>query len=89
MQVVLNMLPVFSITNPTVTFFPNRLLREEIHTDTILSVSGSLFKVHKAVLLARAPGFHSHIIEHTSSDLTNELVPVDGVEASEFKAFLQ
>uniref|UniRef100_A0A1L1SR23 BTB domain containing 8 n=1 Tax=Mus musculus TaxID=10090 RepID=A0A1L1SR23_MOUSE len=66
-----------------------RLLREEIHTDTILSVSGSLFKVHKAVLLARAPGFHSHIIEHTSSDLTNELVPVDGVEASEFKAFLQ
>ncbi|XP_021066899.2 BTB/POZ domain-containing protein 8 isoform X2 [Mus pahari] len=66
-----------------------RLLREEIHTDTILSVSGSLFKVHRAVLLARAPSFHSHIIEHTSSDLTNELVPVDGVEASEFKAFLQ
>ncbi|XP_031193051.1 AP2-interacting clathrin-endocytosis protein isoform X3 [Mastomys coucha] len=66
-----------------------RLLREEIHTDTILSVSGSLFKVHRAVLLARAPGFHSQIIGHSSSDLTNELVPVDGVEASEFKAFLQ
>ncbi|XP_052054695.1 BTB/POZ domain-containing protein 8 isoform X2 [Apodemus sylvaticus] len=66
-----------------------RLLREEIHTDTILSVGGSLFKVHKAVLLARAPGFHSHIIGHTSSDLTNELVPVDGVDASELKAFLQ
>nr|XP_034364484.1 BTB/POZ domain-containing protein 8 isoform X3 [Arvicanthis niloticus] len=66
-----------------------RLLREEIHTDTLLSVSGSLFKVHRAVLLARAPSFYSLIIGPTSSDLTNELVPVDGVEASEFKAFLQ
>ncbi|XP_032772341.1 BTB/POZ domain-containing protein 8 [Rattus rattus] len=66
-----------------------RLLREEIHTDMVLSVSGSLFKVHRAVLLARAPGFHSHITGHTSRDLTDELVPVDSVEASEFKAFLQ
>ncbi|XP_028638226.1 BTB/POZ domain-containing protein 8 isoform X2 [Grammomys surdaster] len=66
-----------------------RLLREEIHTDTLLSVSGSLFKVHRAVLLARAPSFYSHIIGPTSCDLTNEFVPVDGVGASEFKAFLQ
>lgn len=66
-----------------------RLLREEIHTDMVLSVSGSLFKVHRAVLLARAPGFHSHITGHTSRDLTDEPIPVDSVEASEFKAFLQ
>ncbi|XP_052591640.1 BTB/POZ domain-containing protein 8 isoform X2 [Peromyscus californicus insignis] len=66
-----------------------RLLREEIHTDTVLSVGGSLFKVHRAVLLARAPGFHFHVIGQTSRGLTNELVPVDNVEASEFRAFLQ
>ncbi|CAO2639039.1 BTB/POZ domain-containing protein 8 [Lemmus lemmus] len=66
-----------------------RLLREEIHTDTVLSVGGSLFKVHRAVLLARAPGFHSHVIGQTPSGLTNELVPVDNVDASELGAFLQ
>ncbi|KAL6055277.1 hypothetical protein STEG23_002457 [Scotinomys teguina] len=66
-----------------------RLLREEIHTDTVLSVGGSLFKVHRAVLLARAPGFHFHVIGQASRGLTNELVPVDNVEASEFRTFLQ
>ncbi|XP_076403047.1 BTB/POZ domain-containing protein 8 isoform X2 [Peromyscus maniculatus bairdii] len=66
-----------------------RLLREEIHTDTVLSVGGSLFKVHRAVLLARAPGFHFHVIGQTPRGLTNELVPVDNVEASELRAFLQ
>lgn len=89
MQVVLNMLPILSITNPTITLFPNRLLREEIHTDTVLSVGGSLFKVHRAVLLARAPGFHFHVLGQMSSGLTNEPVPVDSVDASEFRTFLQ
>ncbi|CAH6880588.1 Btbd8 [Phodopus roborovskii] len=66
-----------------------RLLREEIHTDTVLSVGGSLFKVHRAVLLARAPGFYSHVLGQMSSDFTNKPVPVDSVEASEFRTFLQ
>uniref|UniRef100_A0A8C2N405 BTB/POZ domain-containing protein 8 n=1 Tax=Cricetulus griseus TaxID=10029 RepID=A0A8C2N405_CRIGR len=66
-----------------------RLLREEIHTDTVLSVGGSLFKVHRAVLLARAPGFHFHVLGQMSSGLTNEPVPVDSVDASEFRTFLQ
>ncbi|XP_075798834.1 BTB/POZ domain-containing protein 8 [Microtus pennsylvanicus] len=66
-----------------------RLLREEIHTDTVLSVGGSLFKVHRAVLLARAPGFYFHVNGQTPSGLTNELVPVDNVDASELRAFLQ
>lgn len=79
----------FKVTDPAVTLFPNRLLREEIHTDTVLSVGGSLFKVHRAVLLARAPGFHFHLIGQMPSGLTNELVPVDNVDASELRAFLQ
>ncbi|XP_040589391.1 BTB/POZ domain-containing protein 8 isoform X2 [Mesocricetus auratus] len=66
-----------------------RLFREEIHTDTVLSVSGSLFKVHRAVLLARAPGFHFYVLGQTSSGLANEPVPVDNIEASEFRTFLQ
>ena len=79
----------FKVTNPTVTDFPNSLLREEIHTDTVLSGGGALFKVHRAVLLARAPGFYFHVIGQTPSGLTNELVPVDNVDTSELRAFLQ
>lgn len=79
----------FKVTNPPVTVFPNRLLREEIHTDTVLSVGGSLFKVHRAVLLARAPGFYFNVIGQTPSGLRNELVPVDNVDASELRALLQ
>ncbi|KAL1791022.1 BTB POZ containing [Sigmodon hispidus] len=66
-----------------------RLLKEEIHPDTVLCVRDSLFKVHRAVLLARAPRFHFHVIGQTSSSLKNELVPVDSVEASEVRTFLQ
>ncbi|XP_051026522.1 BTB/POZ domain-containing protein 8 [Acomys russatus] len=65
-----------------------RLLSEEIHTDTVLCASGALFRAHRAVLIARAPGFHSHITGHASHS-TNELLPVDNVDASEFRAFLQ
>ncbi|KAM5256786.1 BTB/POZ domain-containing protein 8 [Ctenodactylus gundi] len=67
-----------------------RLLREEIHTDVTFSIDCTLFKVHRAVLLARAPGFYFHIIGQTSNNLINrEPIPVKNVEASEFRTFLQ
>nr|XP_004653736.2 BTB/POZ domain-containing protein 8 isoform X1 [Jaculus jaculus] len=67
-----------------------RLFREEIHTDVAFSIDCSLFKVHRAVLLARIPDFYYHIIGQTSNNLTNyEPIPVENVEASEFRTFLQ
>ncbi|XP_029416349.1 AP2-interacting clathrin-endocytosis protein isoform X2 [Nannospalax galili] len=67
-----------------------RLLREEIHTDVTFSVDGSLFNIHRAILLARVPDFYFHVIGQTSNNLTNrELVSLDNIEASEFRTFLQ
>ncbi|XP_073932586.1 BTB/POZ domain-containing protein 8 isoform X3 [Castor canadensis] len=67
-----------------------RLLREEIHADIAFSIDCILFKVHKPVLLARVPDFYFHIIGQTSNRLTNhEPVPVENIEASEFRTFLQ
>ncbi|XP_005385113.1 PREDICTED: uncharacterized protein KIAA1107 homolog isoform X2 [Chinchilla lanigera] len=67
-----------------------RLLREEIHTDVTFSVDCTLFKVHKAVLLARVPAFYFHIVGQTSNNLINhEPIPVKNVDASEFRTFLQ
>ncbi|XP_062962495.1 BTB/POZ domain-containing protein 8 isoform X1 [Cynocephalus volans] len=67
-----------------------RLLREEIHTDVTFSIGYTLFKAHRAVLLARVPDFYFHTIGQTSNDLTNrEPVAVENVEASEFRTFLQ
>lgn len=66
-----------------------RLLREEIHTDVTFSIDGTLFKVHKAVLLARVPAFYFHFIGQTSNNLINhEPIPVENVDASEFRTFL-
>lgn len=71
-------------------FIPHRLLREEIHADIAFSIDCILFKVHKPVLLARVPDFYFHIIGQTSNRLTNhEPVPVENIEASEFRTFLQ
>ncbi|XP_038397312.1 BTB/POZ domain-containing protein 8 isoform X5 [Canis lupus familiaris] len=67
-----------------------RLLREEIHTDVTFSVGCTLFKAHKAVLLARVPDFYFHTIGQTSDNLTNhESIAVENFEASEFRTFLQ
>ncbi|KAF6109312.1 KIAA1107 [Phyllostomus discolor] len=67
-----------------------RLLREEIHTDVTFSVGCTLFKAHRAVLLARVPNFYFHSIGQTSNNLTNyEPIAVENFEASEFRTFLQ
>ncbi|XP_077928889.1 BTB/POZ domain-containing protein 8 isoform X3 [Halichoerus grypus] len=67
-----------------------RLLREEIHTDVTFCVGSTLFKAHKAVLLARVPDFSFHTIGQTSDNLTNlESIVVENFEASEFRKFLQ
>ncbi|EAW73104.1 BTB (POZ) domain containing 8, isoform CRA_c [Homo sapiens] len=67
-----------------------RLLREEFHTDVTFSVGCTLFKAHKAVLLARVPDFYFHTIGQTSNSLTNqEPIAVENVEALEFRTFLQ
>ncbi|XP_029801663.1 AP2-interacting clathrin-endocytosis protein [Suricata suricatta] len=67
-----------------------RLLTEEIHTDVTFSIGCTLFKAHKAVLLARVPDFYFHTIEQSSDNLTNdEPVVVENFEASEFRMFLQ
>uniref|UniRef100_A0A8D2APZ0 BTB/POZ domain-containing protein 8 n=1 Tax=Sciurus vulgaris TaxID=55149 RepID=A0A8D2APZ0_SCIVU len=67
-----------------------RLLREEIHTDVTFSTDYTLFKAHKAVLLGRVPDFYFHTVGQTSDSITNhEPVPVENVEALEFRTFLQ
>ncbi|XP_027426260.2 BTB/POZ domain-containing protein 8 isoform X3 [Zalophus californianus] len=67
-----------------------RLLREEIHTDVTFCVGSTLFKAHKAVLLARVPDFYFHAVGQTSDNLTNlESIAVENFEASEFRTFLQ
>ncbi|XP_069863748.1 BTB/POZ domain-containing protein 8 isoform X2 [Dipodomys merriami] len=67
-----------------------RLLKEEIHTDVTFSIDGTLFKVHKAILLARVSDFYFHIIGKSSNSLANHgPFPVKNVEASEFRKFLQ
>lgn len=71
-------------------FIPDRLLREELHADVIFSVGCTLFKAHKAVLLARVPDFYFHTVGQTSNNLTNhEPIAVENFEASEFRTFLQ
>ncbi|XP_012585511.1 PREDICTED: BTB/POZ domain-containing protein 8 [Condylura cristata] len=67
-----------------------RLLREEIHTDITFSVGCTLFRAHKAILLARAPDFYFHTVGQTSNNLANlEPVAVENFETSEFSTFLQ
>ncbi|XP_075414504.1 BTB/POZ domain-containing protein 8 isoform X1 [Tenrec ecaudatus] len=66
-----------------------RLLREEIHMDITFCIGCTLFKAHKAILLARVPDFYYHTIGKTSNSSTNLELLVENVEASEFKTFLQ
>ncbi|KAG8511060.1 AP2-interacting clathrin-endocytosis protein [Galemys pyrenaicus] len=67
-----------------------RLLREEIHTDITFSIGCTLFRAHKAVLLARVPDFYFCAVRQTSNNLANhEPVAVENFEASEFRTFLQ
>ncbi|XP_006831119.1 PREDICTED: BTB/POZ domain-containing protein 8 [Chrysochloris asiatica] len=66
-----------------------RLLREEIYTDVTFCIGCTLFKAHKAILLARVPDFYSHTIGKTSNDLTNHELVVENFEPSEFRKFLQ
>ncbi|KAM6217489.1 BTB/POZ domain-containing protein 8 isoform 2-T2 [Rhynchocyon petersi] len=66
-----------------------RLLKEEIHTDVTFCVGCTLFKAHKAVLLARVPGFYYYTIGKTSNSATNHESVLENFEASEFRTFLQ
>ncbi|XP_060977373.1 BTB/POZ domain-containing protein 8 isoform X4 [Dama dama] len=66
-----------------------RLLREEVHTDVTFSIGCTLFKAHKAVLLARVPDFYFHTVGQTNNLKNHEHVAVENFEASEFKTFLQ
>ncbi|KAM4023224.1 LOW QUALITY PROTEIN: BTB/POZ domain-containing protein 8 [Anomaloglossus baeobatrachus] len=62
-----------------------RLLNEEIHTDVILHVGQTQYKVHKAVLWARAPEFYTWL---TRRD-TGVPFTVQNVEPSEMQTFLK
>ncbi|XP_063795964.1 BTB/POZ domain-containing protein 8 isoform X2 [Pseudophryne corroboree] len=62
-----------------------RLLNDEIQTDFILNVGQTKFKIHKAVLLARAPTFY----ELVTRQETEEAFTVQNVESSEIQAFLK
>uniref|UniRef100_A0AC11DF87 BTB domain containing 8 n=1 Tax=Ovis aries TaxID=9940 RepID=A0AC11DF87_SHEEP len=66
-----------------------RLLREEVHTDVTFSIGCTLFKAHKAVLLARVPDFYFHTVGHRDNVKNHEHVAVENFEASEFRTFLQ
>ncbi|XP_042636243.1 BTB/POZ domain-containing protein 8 [Orycteropus afer afer] len=66
-----------------------RLLREEIHTDVTFHIGCTLFKAHKAVLLARVPDFYYYTVGKTSNNLTNCEPVLENFEASEFRTFLQ
>ncbi|XP_068949943.1 BTB/POZ domain-containing protein 8-like isoform X1 [Petaurus breviceps papuanus] len=66
-----------------------RLLREEIHTDVTFCIGPTLFKAHKAVLLARVPDFYFHTIGKTLNNWENHVpVCVENFEPSEFRTFL-
>ncbi|XP_032074161.1 BTB/POZ domain-containing protein 8 isoform X1 [Thamnophis elegans] len=67
-----------------------RLLGEEIQTDITFYVGNTLFKAHKAVLLARVPHFFLHVVgRHLNSCSSCEALKLQYLEPSEFKAFLQ
>lgn len=71
-------------------YFSYRLLREEIHTDTTFSIGCTLFKAHKAVLLARIPDFYFYTVEQISNNQANhDPVVIENFEVSEFRTFLQ
>lgn len=72
-----------------VPFYSYRLLREEVHTDVTFSIGCTLFKAHKAVLLARVPDFYFHTVGHRDNLKNHEHVAVENFEASEFRTFLQ
>uniref|UniRef100_A0A674IR30 BTB/POZ domain-containing protein 8 n=1 Tax=Terrapene triunguis TaxID=2587831 RepID=A0A674IR30_9SAUR len=72
-------------------FYPlMQLLKEEIHADVTFCVGHTLFRAHKAVLLARVPDFFLYC---TGKQLTNlkdhETFNLENFEPSEFKTFLQ
>ncbi|XP_056382701.1 BTB/POZ domain-containing protein 8 [Hyla sarda] len=62
-----------------------RLLNEEIHTDLVLHVGQTQFKVHTSVLWARAPGFYRQVRGLDAGDA----VTVHNVEPSEMLTFLK
>lgn len=55
----------------------------------LLSIGCTLFKAHKAVLLARVPDFYFHTVGHRDNVKNHEHVAVENFEASEFRTFLQ
>ncbi|XP_073499289.1 BTB/POZ domain-containing protein 8 [Phyllobates terribilis] len=59
-----------------------RLLNEDIHTDAVLLVGQTQFKVHKAMLWARAPEFYMWVSRCNPFTVQN-------VEPSEMQTFLQ
>ncbi|KAM9324767.1 BTB/POZ domain-containing protein 8 [Gastrophryne carolinensis] len=63
-----------------------RLLNEEIHTDINLHVGQTTFKVHKAILQARAPKFYAKCI---AQNATEDIVSMPLVVPSEIQGFLK
>ncbi|KAG6929231.1 BTB domain containing 8, partial [Chelydra serpentina] len=67
-----------------------RLLKEEIHADVTFCVSHTLFRAHKAVLLARVPDFFLYSTGKQLSNLKDhETFNLENFEPSEFKTFLE
>ena len=60
-----------------------------MHTDVTFSIGCTLFKAHKAVLLARVPDFYFRTVGQTNNLKNHEHVAVENLEASEFRTFLQ
>uniref|UniRef100_A0A674IFE6 BTB/POZ domain-containing protein 8 n=1 Tax=Terrapene triunguis TaxID=2587831 RepID=A0A674IFE6_9SAUR len=72
-------------------FYPlMQLLKEEIHADVTFCVGHTLFRAHKAVLLARVPDFFLYCTGKQLTNLKNhETFNLENFEPSEFKTFLQ
>ncbi|KAM7161948.1 BTB/POZ domain-containing protein 8 isoform 1-T1 [Macrochelys suwanniensis] len=67
-----------------------RLLKEEIHADVTFCVGHTLFRAHKAVLLARVPDFFLYSTGKQLSNLKDhETFNLENFEPSEFKTFLE
>nr|XP_032628881.1 BTB/POZ domain-containing protein 8 [Chelonoidis abingdonii] len=67
-----------------------RLLKEEIHADVTFCVGDTLFRAHKAVLLARVPDFFLYCTGRQLTNLKDHgTFNLENFEPSEFKTFLQ
>eukprot|EP00062_Callorhinchus_milii_P003326 gi/632940503/ref/XP_007885353.1/ PREDICTED: uncharacterized protein KIAA1107 homolog isoform X2 [Callorhinchus milii] len=66
-----------------------RLLTEGMQTDVTFHVGSTVFKAHKAVLLARVPEFFMRISEKQTSKNQPDIINIENFKPSEFQEFLQ